>query len=94
MKNESTVGELVLVPKNKTLFSCNHAHILHMPHAVRPYKLLTFGGVEPRMVSYDMQALLVFSIRLRRVTVCDCVKAWAMLRDLKRADYRTEVSHA
>lgn len=85
MTTQQQLGELVLAPKNKTLFSCDHAHILHMPYARLPYKLLSFTGVEPRIASFEMHALLVYNLLMRRVAVCDCTRSWAMLRGLKKA---------
>jgi len=72
-------GELVLLPRNRTLFRCDHGTVLHMPHAeTGPYKLLTFLDSEPHIYSYDLRAVLRYVVLFRRVRVCSCLREWAM----------------
>ena len=69
------------------LFSCDHAEVLRMPHASRPYKLLRFmsGGV--RMLQYMTRRALLHAAEVEPQH-CECVKAWAKLRRLRKGQYR------
>jgi len=87
MRTETVMGELVLAPRNKTLFSCDHSEVIHMPHTPngQPYKLLTLLDGEAHICSFELAAALRYVILTRKVRACDCARAWAMARELHRA---------
>lgn len=76
---EAATAELVLAPRNVTLHCCEHVHALYMPHAQRPYKLLSYMGRETRFHSYETKGALRYVAIMRRILVCDCMRKWAMV---------------
>ena len=80
-------GELVLAPRNKTLFTCDHCHVVHMPNTPtgQPYKLVTCVGDQPHIYSFELAAAVRYVVLSRRIKACDCVRVWAMARELHRA---------
>lgn len=71
-------GELALVPSNTTLHSCPHVHMLHMPFASRPFKLIRLAGESAGILSYETRAALRYVTLMRRVPTCACARRWAM----------------
>lgn len=62
------LAALALLPRTRTLHQCEHVHVLHMPNALRPYKLLS----RTKVASFGTL------VALRATPVmCACMRRWA-----------------